>query len=133
MAAADTSKLPEAPHPAAVMVQLQGSKSKEELKAVQVSEKVVLPDLETINKEKAEVELRKSIESAGDNRKSLHHVEPQEKIILPSLDDVKREKTENALRDEIHSKDSKRLSHVETQEKNTLPNKETIEEEKKAQ
>ena len=86
MAAADSSKLPEAPHPAAVMV--QESKGKDDLKTVHVAEKQVLPDSQTIKKEKAELELRKSIEGSAENRKSLHHVEPQEKVILPSPDGI---------------------------------------------
>jgi D-aminopeptidase len=128
MAAADSAKLPEAPHPAAVI--LRESKGKDDLKTVEVAEKQVLPDSQTIKKEKAELELRKSIEKNVENRKSLHHVEPQEKVVLPSSDDVKREKSETALREEIESKD-KHLSHVETKEKNILPDKKTIEEEKK--
>lgn len=87
MAASDSSKLPEAPHPTALIV--QGLKGVEEqLNNVQVVEKQVLPDAETIKKEKAELELRKSIEGVADNRKSLHHVEPQEKIVLPSSDGI---------------------------------------------
>ena len=87
MAAAPSSKLPSAPHPAAVVIQRE-SKGKEDLKTVQVAEKSVLPDSETIKQEKTELELRKSIEESADKRKSFHHVEPQEKIILPSEDGI---------------------------------------------
>jgi predicted RNA-binding protein with PUA-like domain len=69
--------------------------NKDQLKSVTVTEKVVLPDNDTIEIEKRETKLHSSIVDPS-NRLSLKPVSTDEKNRLPSKEEILQEKNEQA-------------------------------------
>jgi len=102
------------------------SYNKEELKHVDVEEKVVLPDSETLQAEKSRESLLTGV--AEFSKESLSHVQTQEPLSGAEL--LKQELSIKSLTESVSSFDTSSLKPSETEEKNVLPDAETLKSEK---
>merc|ERR1712227_169619 len=102
------------------------SYNKDALKHVDVEEKNLLPDTETLEAEKSRQNLLTGVEEFS--KDSLSHVQTLEP--LSGADLLKQELSMKSLNDSVSSFDSNTLKPSSTEEKNLLPDAETIKTEK---
>merc|ERR1719232_1460372 len=102
------------------------SYNKDALKHVDVEERNILPDTETLESEKSRQNLLSGVEEFS--KDSLSHVQTLEP--LSGADLLKQELSMKSLNDSVSSFDSNTLKPSSTEEKNLLPDAETIKTEK---
>merc|ERR1712227_351881 len=102
------------------------SYNKDALKHVDVEEKNLLPDTETLEAEKSRQNLLTGVEEFS--KDSLSHVQTLEP--LSGADLLKQELSMKSLNESLSSFDSNNLKSSSTEEKNLLPDAETIKSEK---
>ena len=100
--------------------------NRDSMKHVDVEEKLVLPDSETLQSEKTRQDLLSGLEDFS--RDNLAHVETLEPLTGPDL--LKQELSMKSLNESLTSFDNNSLKSSVTEEKNPLPDAEVLKSEK---